>query len=463
MNSISKPSGEEETASPKATKKLTGILRMGRHKSANGAPNVTSFEDPLPSAEDSRNDEGTEISILATRKKLFGRKKNDISVQEATVTSAKTAQSNKSSLTNLLSDSRQMKVVCRQFGTEAKEVMAVEQEEGDAVPEHPDHVLIKVQASTVTLNDCLLRRGHCFDVVHPTTLPMTPGHDVVGKIAAVGSNVKDYKEGDRVAALIRTGGNARYASVPADSLVRVPHNVDSAEAACMVSIFTAAYQSMKLVTTHGPMFSLMGKKVLVIGGMDGVGQAIIQMCNKARAEIYATAPQRRHTYVKMVLGATPLPEESAAWLREIEGDMDVVFDGQTGDGMDAASKALKPDGELVCFGFSSMLKEEMGVFGAPLSAHINKWRSKLVCPKQVDIWESYQHDPDQFKKNLTSLFQLLKWNKIRPHIAKRVALSEVAFAHTKLETGEVRGNVVCLPWKRVGSRHITSVDEEREE
>jgi hypothetical protein len=55
---------------------------------------------------------------------------------------------------------------------------------------------------------------------------------------------------------------------------------------------------------------------------------------------------------------------------------------------------------------------------------------------------------------LVSLFQLLKWNKLRPHIAKRIALTDVAFAHSKLETGEVRGCVVCLPWKPVAARRI---------
>lgn len=30
----------------------------------------------------------------------------------------------------------------------------------------------------------------------------------------------------------------------------------------------------------------------------------------------------------------------------------------------------------------------------------------------------------------------------------------MAFAHSKLETGEVRGCVVCLPWKHVAARRI---------
>jgi D-arabinose 1-dehydrogenase-like Zn-dependent alcohol dehydrogenase len=50
------------------------------------------------------------------------------------------------------------------------------------------------------------------------------------------------------------------------------------------------------------------------------------------------------------------------------------------------------------------------------------------------------------QKHVMSLFQLLSWKKIKPHIAKKVSLDEVGLSHEKLEKGQVRGIVVCLPW-----------------
>lgn len=227
---------------------------------------------------------------------------------------------------------------------------------------------------------------------------MTPGEDVVGRVVQVGTEVKDFEVGDRVAGLIRTGGNARYTSVPASSLVRVPRTIDSAEAACCVSIYTSAYQCMKCVLKAGEAMSwYKGKKVLVVGSMDGVGQALIQMCVKAHAEVYATAPDCRHAFMRNVLGASPLPESSQEWLRVVQGEMDVVFDGLCEDGLAAAKKALRKDGKLVCFGYSSMLKEEMGYFGVPLSARFNKWRGQLSNAKNIDIWDSFQRDPEMYK------------------------------------------------------------------
>lgn len=225
---------------------------------------------------------------------------------------------------------------------------------------------------------------------------------MVGRIIAVGLDVKDFKEGDRVAALIRTGGNARYASVPASSLVRVPQTINAAEAACMVTVYSAAYQSLKMVASESPMFSLRGKRILVIGGMSDIGQAVIQMCNKARADTYATAPTNRHAYIIGTLGAVPLPENPKDWLPRVEGDMDYVFDGQCTDGLEAAKKAVKKGGDIVWFGYSSMLKEEMGLFGPPIMAHLKRLTSPVFNVKCVDIWEHFRKDPESYKVRLTS-------------------------------------------------------------
>jgi hypothetical protein len=53
------------------------------------------------------------------------------------------------------------------------------------------------------------------------------------------------------------------------------------------------------------------------------------------------------------------------------------------------------------------------------------------------------------QENLTDLFRLLKWQKLKPNISTRVSLSEVGIAQTKIEKTQLKGLVVCLPWKRM--------------
>ncbi|EEC46389.1 predicted protein [Phaeodactylum tricornutum CCAP 1055/1] len=342
----------------------------------------------------------------------------------------------------------QEKVVYHHFGTDAMNLLNVETADIPQ-PEAPNHVVVKIHASTVSLDDCILRRGFCFDVTSPISLPVTPGMDFVGKVVACGSQVDDFKNGEWVAGLVRTGGNARFISVAQCSLVPVPKMLDSAEAVCMVSTYTAAYQTMRVVADRNTVFSMQGKKVLIVGGMHNVGQALIELCTKAKAEIFATAPDRRHSYIRNMLGATPLPESASEWSTIVDGEMDYVLDGVCEDGLVPALQALKQNGKLACFGHSSILREEMGLFGTPLSARFNRWRGDFVSGgKRIDLWESHQADPELYK--------------IRPHIAKRVMLSDVAAVHARLENGDIRGIVVCQPWKtsRPGAFQKSNLEEE---
>ena len=289
-----------------------------------------------------------------------------------------------------------------------------------------------------------------FALVEPVCCPATPGMDVVGNIVAVGKNVTGFKEGDRVAALMQTGGNARYTVVPAKSLVAVPRSLDNSEAVCMVSIYMTAYQSLRLVV--GKERTLDGKHVLIIGALGPVGQALIQMAKRAGAHtVYATAPTNMHRYVRSVLGAKPLPMEPQAWLEVVKGKMDVVLDNVCQDGFESSRAALSDKGTLVCVGMSGLLNSEsMGLLGAPLSARWAQTKASYFMSRthSYDILTSFHNDPKKFKADLAHVFQLLRQRDIKPHIAKRVCLSEVAEAHVYLELGKSRGAIVCMPWKR---------------
>lgn len=241
-------------------------------------------------------------------------------------------------------------------------------------------------------------------------MPATPGSDVVGTIKEIGSSVPgQWKRGDRVAALIRTGGNARYAVVPSSSLVHVPENLDAADAVCMVSIYMTAYQSLKMTLTPEEKKGakpLEGKKILVVGGAGPVGQALVNLSLKAgAAEVYATGPKDRHKYMKSVMGAKPLGYEPEEWLPKVKGEMDYVFDGSCQDGYNSSHEALKANGKLVTVGMVALLnREEPGLFGAPLSAFMTDAKAALFMSQtqKYELWSSFQNDPETFKVRIVN-------------------------------------------------------------
>jgi NADPH:quinone reductase-like Zn-dependent oxidoreductase len=295
----------------------------------------------------------------------------------------------------------------------------------------------------------MIRRGICFHVINPIEFPATPGSDVVGNIIKVGKKVRQYRVGDRVAALVRTGGNARYINVSEVDLIQVPRSCDSAEAVCMVSTFMTAYQALRLVTKD--KFTLSGKRVLITGGIEPVGQALIQLCKRAGSEdVYATAPMHRHRYIKSVLGAHPLPVHPKDWLPTTKGGMDIVFDGTCHDSLDSPYASLKNEGVLVSVGMSVLLtRAQPSLLGAPVSAYWARFKAQFFSNiKSYEVWESFNDNKDAFKLDLEILFHLLKKKFIKPHIAKKIALSEVPEAQASLEQENARGEIVCLPWKR---------------
>jgi len=365
---------------------------------------------------------------------------NDEDRNEEPDTALISVKSNRSFFSNRSKEGtkNQKKVVYDSFGN--ADLLMTWTNYGIPAVESPDDVVVRIEVSTVSMHDCLMRRGICFSVTDPVCLPATPGMDLVGTIVTVGEQVQDFKVGDRVAALVRTGGNARYCVVSYHSLVSVPRNLDAADAVAMVSVFMTAYQALNLIDTD-----MKGTTVLVTGGMGPVEQALIQLSLRAGAtQVYYTAPEHHHIYVKSVLGSIPLcPDESTAFVPSCQ------------DGLESSAQALKEIETLLGVGMPTRLHNEsrraLGapIFGAPMFAIWPKEQYFTGATRFYDVWESFQSDPDKFKADLASVFELLSKREIKPHIAKRIALADVQGAQTILEVGpQPRGIIVCLPWRR---------------
>src|ERR1700730_6908958 len=84
----------------------------------------------------------------------------------------------------------------------------------------PNEAVVKLAASGVNFIDIYHREGR-----YPYALPFIPGQEGAGTVAAVGTEVKTLKPGDRVAYTGVMGSYAEYAAVPADRLIQLPEGV----------------------------------------------------------------------------------------------------------------------------------------------------------------------------------------------------------------------------------------------
>ena len=83
----------------------------------------------------------------------------------------------------------------------------------------PQEVHLRVGAVGVNFADLFMRAG-LYDTVPPR--PYSPGFEVAGEIVRVGSQVDDWKEGDKAVALLRHGGYAHDVLVPTLQLFHYP-------------------------------------------------------------------------------------------------------------------------------------------------------------------------------------------------------------------------------------------------
>ena len=96
---------------------------------------------------------------------------------------------------------------------------------------HDNDVLIWVSAASVNSADLGARQGHGGPIL-VRRLPMIPGYDLAGEVAACGRKVTAFLPGDRVFALVglRAGTTAEYVAVSQAKVARAPQHISLVEA-----------------------------------------------------------------------------------------------------------------------------------------------------------------------------------------------------------------------------------------
>ncbi len=133
----------------------------------------------------------------------------------------------------------------------------------------PGQVRIKVEACGVCHSDALVKTG----AFPGLKLPRVPGHEIAGRVDALGPNVTPWKAGDRVGVgwhgghcftcdpcrrglfincvnakvtgISHDGGYAEYAVVPAESVVRLPDQLAAVEAGPLMCAGVTTYNSLR--------------------------------------------------------------------------------------------------------------------------------------------------------------------------------------------------------------------------
>ena len=207
-------------------------------------------------------------------------------------------------------------------------------------------VLVKIEAIGVNYTDAKARSGN-----QQISLPFTPGIEASGMVDAIGTGVKDFKVGNRVAYLMQMGSYAEYAVVSANKLAHVPQGVSSLDAAgLMVTGLTAHYMTNSAYPIRE------GDIVLIHAASGAVGSMLVQMAKLRGATVIGTTSTEEKAKVATDLGAdhmilyteTDFEEE----VRKITGEkgVDVVYDSVGKATFKKSLWLLRQFGTMVLFG-----------------------------------------------------------------------------------------------------------------
>src|SRR5882724_4276826 len=248
----------------------------------------------------------------------------------------------------------------------------------------PGQVRIRVEACGVCHTDAATVMG-----VYPgLTLPRVPGHEVVGRVEALGSGVSRWKVGQRVgvgliagedgdcepcrrgdtvncqnpvvSGVTVDGGYAEVMIAESRGIASIPDELNSAEAAPLLCAGITTYNALRNA-------GLRGGDLVAVQGIGGLGHLGIQFARHMGFRTVAIGRGREKEKLAKDLGAyvyiDTAVEDAAAVLQRMGGARAILATAPSGSAMGPLVSGLGTRGKLIVVGAP---QEQMQLSAFPL-------------------------------------------------------------------------------------------------
>jgi putative PIG3 family NAD(P)H quinone oxidoreductase len=308
--------------------------------------------------------------------------------------------------------------------------------QGLPIPEpQAGQVLIKVEAAGVNRPDMLQRMG---GYPPPPGAPATPGLEVAGRVMALGPNVRRYKVGDAVCALVPGGGYAEYCVAAEDNALPVPRGLSMIEASAIPETFFTVWTN---VFERGALKP--GEMLLVHGGSSGIGTTAIMLASALGSRVIATAGSAEKCEACQKLGASRAinyrTEDFVGAVKdETEGKgADVILDMVGGDYVSRNFQAAAMHGRIVNIAFLKGSKVELDLL--PIMLKRLTLTGSTLRPRSVA-------EKAEIARALEAkVWPLIEAGKIKPQIFRTFPLKDAVEAHRLMESSAHIGKIVLVP------------------
>jgi putative PIG3 family NAD(P)H quinone oxidoreductase len=275
-------------------------------------------------------------------------------------------------------------------------------------------IRIGVRASAVNRADLHQREGN-----YPPPPGASPilGLECAGSVLEVGRDVRGWKTGDRVMALLAGGGYAEEAVVDQGSAIAVPDALMDQEAGAFPEAFLTAYLTIfELARIRA------GETLLVHGGGSGVGTAATTLAKLAGVRVIVTAGSTEKCERCLAHGADEAINYNEEDFVERARGVNVILDH-------IGARYLARDLECLAIGGRVVV---IGSMGGPGTIDLNV--GALLGKRQQIIGSTLRARPKEEKAAVVHSFLArfgddLSAGRIRPVIDRVFSLEDVTAAH----------------------------------
>jgi alcohol dehydrogenase len=301
-------------------------------------------------------------------------------------------------------------------------------------------IVVAVRAAGLNPVDFKFRQGKLRAILRPT-LPFVLGNELAGEVIAVGSEVTQFRTGDRVFARVgkdRAGAFAEQACVDEDHAAHMPAGLDFTAAAAVPLAALTALQALRDELQIRP-----GQKVLISGGAGGVGTFAIQIAKWLGAHVTTTASKRGEALVRS-LGCDEVIDYTARKISGTDERFDAGFDLIGGETLDQMFDVMKSGANIVSVGALPEPQTATKDLGgrrvlAALFWIISYGIRARARRAGVGYRFLFMHPS---RTELTELAELIQQGKLKVIVDKTYPLAQISEALAYLEGGRAKGKVV---------------------
>jgi putative PIG3 family NAD(P)H quinone oxidoreductase len=292
-------------------------------------------------------------------------------------------------------------------------------------------VLIRVKAAGINRPDILQRQG-----AYPPPGDASPilGLEVAGEIIACGVNVKRWRQGDQVCALVNGGGYAEYAVAPADQCLPIPEGFSYVQAAALPETFFTVWHNL---FQRAQLKA--GESLLVHGGSSGIGTTAIQLARALGVRVFATAGSTKKCAALTAMGATAINYREHDFVAVVKMEtgqtgVNVILDMVGGDYIQRNFSSAAKDGRIVNIAFlqgSNVMVDFMPLMLKRLTLTGSTLRSQSA-PIKADIARELEE----------YVWPLLNSKIVAPVIDSVFPFEQIAAAHARMESSQHIGKII---------------------